>query len=152
MKTLKLNRKSIASKTMQRMLTATLFLIMLVSCSNDDGVDSLIRAEKTTVTIDGVNNCSTSIGDGTVLSLVTPYTAPDGLTITKMRIKARVSNGDSEESVNTNFTDTGSTIVWVGCFTFGSQEWVEYEVRLETADGSLSNPSTIRINKPNGAN
>jgi len=152
MKTLKQNRKSIAVKTVQRMVTATLFLIMLVSCSNDDGVDSSIKAQKTIVTIEGINNCSTSIGDGTILSLVTPYSAPESLKIVKIRIKATVSNGQSEESTTTNFTDTGSTVEWGGCFTFGSQEWVEYEVRLEASDGTLSNQVTTRVNKPNGAN
>lgn len=140
-------------KMIQILITAALFGFVLAGCSkDDDGGDGPIKAQKTTVTIDGVNNCSTSLGDGTILSLVTPYVVTDGLVITKIRLKATVSNGESEESTTTNFTDTGSTIELEGCFTFGSQQWVEYELRLEVTGGLLSNPSTIRVNKPIGAN
>lgn len=147
------NIRRIAIGTIQKFMTTVLFLIVLTNCSKDDGAaESAIKAQKTTVSIEGVNNCSTSIGDGTILSLLTPYTAADGLVISKIRLKATVSNGESNESTTTNFTDSGSTIALDGCFTFGSQDWVEYEVRLEANDGSLSNTSTVRVNKPNGAN
>ena len=154
MKTVK-EKKRIKTKTIQKLMVALMVLGVLTSCSKDDdgdGSSSSISATASSFSIDGINNCSTSIGAGTRLLFDTPYTTSQGLTVERMLIKTTVSNGESKDDVNTNFTDTDSSIVWSSCFTYGSQDWVEYEVRLEASDGSVSNVSKVRVNKPSGAN
>lgn len=151
MKTIKKNKNGISKLLIT--LLMPLLLVTVIGCSkDDDGSDSSIKVETSTVSIEDINTCSTSIGVGTIFSFNTPYTSSEGLKIEKMRIKTTVSDGDSDDTLNTIFTDTGSSIEWITCFTFGTQSWVEYEVRLESGEGSISNISKIKVNKPNGAN
>ena len=135
--------------------TAILFILLIVaisSCSSDDDASSgSIQTQQQTAAIGDLNNCNTSIGTGTIIALTIPYTAPTGITIEQLQVNTRVSDGGSDSGINTLFTDSGSEIGWVSCFRFGSQSWVEYEVRLESTDGVLSNPTTVRIDRPNGA-
>ena len=128
--------------------------VAIIGCSSDDdpNINGSINAQAQTFTVNGINNCNTSIGDGSTLVFEIPYTTSDGINITKLLIKSTVSDGGTQDAVNTQFSNTNNVIGWVSCFTFGSQDWVEYGVRLEASDGSISNTSTVRVNKPNGAN
>ncbi len=128
------------------------FLILFLSCSNDDDTPAVtINASAQTFELNGTNNCNTSLGTGSTFVMTIPYTASNGVSIERLQIDTRVSDGGIESGINTQFTDNGSSIVWATCFRFGTQDWVEFEVRLEGNDGSVSNISSIRINKPNGA-
>ncbi len=152
MKTIK-DRIDSKIKTMER-VAVVLFLMLAVGCSKDDdgGSGVLITVQASTFEIGAINDCTTSLGDGTRLSFETPYTTDPGVKISKMQVKTTVSDGDTKDQVNTNFTDTGTHIKWALCFTYGPQAWVEYEVRLEASDGSVSNISKVRVAKPSGAN
>lgn len=155
MKLTKQNEKRIASFLIQKVAVIILLFMFLTSCSNDDdsGPSSTISAQTQTFALNGTNNCDTSSGTGSTFVFTIPYTSSAGLTIEKLLIKTKVSDGgESPERVNTQITDNGTTITWVVCFRFGSQDWVEYEVRLEASDGTRSNSVTTRVNKPNGAN
>ena len=130
-----------------------LMTVFVGSCSKDDDPDAeSISASAQTFQVNGLNNCSTAIGTGSTFVLTIPYTAPEDTSISRLLIRTEVSDGSSEEAVNTQFTDENNSIIWATCFHFGSQTWVEYEVRLESSNGSMSNPSVVRINKPDGAN
>ena len=129
-----------------------IFLFIVVGCKKDDNAGLFINAEPQTFTVNGINNCNTSSGKGSTFVLDIPYTASPGLVIQQLKIKTRVSDGGSDEAVNTMFSDNGSTISWASCFRFGSQSWAEYEVQLESSGGVRSNPTTVRIDRPNGAN
>ena len=113
---------------------ATIFItLLLLGCSKDDdggGSSSSLKASATSFTLDGVNNCDTSLGTGTLLFFETPYTASESLNVNRLLVNTKVSNGETEESSTTTFQDNGSAINWVVCFTYGTQDWVEYEVRL----------------------
>ncbi|MEK6152737.1 hypothetical protein WIW50_05735 [Flavobacteriaceae bacterium 3-367] len=148
-----INRNRVLT-TIQRLKASLLLVLVLVACSKSDEGEAAasINVQASTFLVENVNTCSTSLGAGTVLSFKTPYSTSQNLTIQKMLIKTTVSNGESKDATNTKFTDTGENIEWVSCFTFGSQDWVEYEVRLESTDGSVSNVSKVRVNKPSGAN
>lgn len=142
-------------KTINLKLTALLLTMLIVGCSNDDdGAASVmsISAKSQTFTVNGINNCNTSSGVGSTLLFDIPYTSPAGSKINKLQIKTTVADGGSEARINTKFTDNNGTISWASCFRFGSQDWVEYEVILEAEDGSVSNPSKVRVNRPDGAN
>ncbi|TAI47196.1 hypothetical protein [Flagellimonas allohymeniacidonis] len=127
-------------------------LLLAVGCSkDDDGSESSINASSQTFELNGVNNCNTSLGTGSTFVMTIPYSSSDGISIQRLRISTKVSDGGSESSTNSQFTDNGTSIVWASCFRFGTQDWVEYEVRLEGDNGITSNPSIVRINKPTGA-
>ena len=147
-------RSSILNNTLTMFILLIIGLAMISGCSSDDndGPSSTITAQAQTFTVNGINNCNTSIGPGSTLVFTIPYTSTSGLSIEKLRIKTTVSNGESEEGVNNQITDNNSEVTWVSCFHFGLQDWVEYEVRLESSDGTLSNAVKTRVNKPNGAN
>ncbi|SHG78292.1 hypothetical protein [Flagellimonas flava] len=126
-------------------------ILLFANCSKDDeGTKLSITANTQTFEVNGINNCNTSSGTGSTFVMTIPYTASEEVSIDRLQITTKVSDGGSESKTNTQFTDNGSTIVWASCFRFGSQDWVEYEVRLE-GGGSSSNAATIRIDKPNGA-
>ncbi|WP_422083500.1 hypothetical protein [Ulvibacterium sp.] len=130
----------------------TVFLILFLSCSKDDGESiASINASTQTFELNGINNCNTTLGTGSTFVMTIPYTSSDGVSIERLQINTKVSDGGTESGINTQFTDNGSSVVWAVCFRFGTQDWVEYEVMLEGSDGSVSNTSTIRINKPGGA-
>ena len=122
--------------------------IMGCSKSDDGGSDVPVKAGKLSVTIDGVNNCN----GGTILDFKLPYTLSQKIEIKRLNIKTKLSNGSSDDFIDATFNDTGSTITFSQCTVFGTVSWVDYEVRLESDNGALSNSSKIRVNKPNGAN
>ncbi|WP_190810532.1 hypothetical protein [Flagellimonas sp. S3867] len=125
---------------------------LFVNCSKDDGPNTSITASAQTFELNGLNNCNTSSGSGSTFVMTIPYTSSDEVDIQRLQIKTKVSDGGSENKTNSQFTDNGSSVVWASCFRFGSQTWVEYEVTLEGSEDTSSNATTVRINKPAGAN
>lgn len=124
-------------------------MAFIAGCSKDnDGTDSPIKAGKLSVNIEGVNNCN----GGTILAFSLPYTASEDLTIKQLNIKTSLSNGSSDNFADATFTDSGSTIGFSQCTVFGTISWVDYEVQLQSVDGTLSNFAKVRVNKPSGAN
>jgi len=127
-------------------------VLITISCSKDDeGTNLFVTTSNSSFTITAINNCTTSSGAGTILRVKTPYQLSDGHSIEKLLIRTMVSNGESEENTVATFQDDGSTTTFANCFRFGSQDWVEFQIRLESSEGVISNTSTLRINKPNGA-
>ena len=137
--------------TIYFILVAVILIFLISSCGEDDAATSSISTQATTFEFNALNNCNTSSGKGTVFFFETPYTITPGVTVKTMHIKTFVSNGDSDEKTNNIFTNENNVIEFATCFRFGSQTWFEYHVQLEGSDGSLSNPSVIRVNKPGGA-
>ena len=135
-------------------LTILLLVFFSIGCSknSDDEMASPIQLKTQTFEIIGINDCNTSLGKGSTIFLYIPYTAPAGTSLKKLHRKSKVSNGESNEDVTTVFVDENNIIEWATCFRFGSQTWVEFEIKMEAEDGTLSNPSTVRINKPSEAN
>jgi hypothetical protein len=129
-----------------------LLVLFTFGCaSKGDGEARLISAGTQTFSVNGINNCNTNSGKGSTFVYTIPYTVPAGVTVDRLRIKSTVSNGESREAVNRVFTDDGSTIGWADCFRFGSQDWVEHDVRLESTSGAVSNQTKVRVNRPSGA-
>lgn len=128
-------------------------LIAVTGCSKDDDeIESLVVLKAQTFEIIGLNDCSLSSGSGSTTFLYIPYSAPSGTILKKLHRKTTVSSGESNEDVTTVFSDENNTIEWATCLRFGSQTWMEFEIRMESENGALSNPSVVRINKPAGAN
>ena len=137
------------------LVVITLIGMILGGCDKDDDdnqVSGSISVSTQTFEVNGINNCSTSAGTGSTFVFTIPYSLTMDSSIGRLLIRTEVTDGSSEESSNSQFTDENNTIVWANCFRFGSQDWVEYEVRLETADGTVSNASTVRVIRPDGAN
>lgn len=72
--------------------------------------------------------------------------------IDKIIFDLKWSDGDVGNGVKTSFNDMGQSIEYDWCYKFGTEEWVEITHRLVTKQGTISNPSIIRINKPEGPN
>ena len=141
--------------TMKQVLGFSIMVLLLaivIGCSKDDDPNFSISAETQTYTVNGINNCYTPKGAGTAFVFEIPYSSETNSAINKLQIKTTVSDGDSDVDVITTFTDEDGIIGWYVCFRFGSQDWAEFEVVLETEDGSKSNPTKVRVNKPSGAN
>ncbi len=138
---------------LSRILGILLLVLTASNCSkDDDDMASPVVLKTQTFVIQGTNNCNTSTGTGSTIFLYIPFTAPDGTAIKKLHRITRVSTGDSKEDVSTVFKNENNTIEWATCIRFGSLTWMEFEVRMEAADGTLSNASIVRINRPAGAN
>ncbi len=134
------------------LMILVIVILLFVSCNkDDDSTNFTISITNSTFTTTGINNCTVTIGTGTILLVETPYEASDEQTIEQLLVKTTVSNGETEDNVVTTFQDDGSAIVIANCFHFGSQDWVEFEIRLESNQGAVSNASTIRIDRPTGA-
>lgn len=134
------------------LLIFVFLLTLLPGCKKDNNGGLFINAGTQTFSVNGLNNCNTSTGKGSTLLLEIPYTASSGLEISQLRIKTKVSDGGSNEAVNPTFSDDGSTVGWATCMRYGSQSWVEFEVQLESSGGVRSNITSVRIDRPDGAN
>ncbi|MEM9547467.1 MAG: hypothetical protein AAGA77_15920, partial [Bacteroidota bacterium] len=80
------------------------------------------------------------------------YETPDEIEISKIEFDLEWSGGDSDEAETSSFTNMGTHIEYSWCYRFGDEEWVEITHRLVTANDTKSNPSVVRIDKPDGAN
>lgn len=147
--------KSITGNTMC-ILAILLLVFSSISCSKDDDNNNdevfLINIESLNSEIPAINNCDSGNGVGTGILVMVNYTSSANLTIEKIRIKYTWSNGETGNDVDVNFPDDGSSVEFGQCIRYEQLTWIEFEVRLELSDGSLSHPKTIRINKPAGAN
>ncbi|MGB5436208.1 MAG: hypothetical protein WBM98_09985 [Maribacter sp.] len=146
-----INKSKISIRKVLSISVIVMVATMGCSKSDDDTSPSIIAMEQT-FTVNGINNCNTSSGQGSTLVFDIPYTTSNSSKINKLKIKTTVSDGGSDNATNTQFTDKNGTISWATCFRYGSQDWVEFEVILEAQDGSKSNPSKVKVNKPSGAN
>ncbi len=143
-------RKSLC-RTSNIVRISVLLIVMaaITGCSkSDDSAESPINAGKLSLTIDGVNNCN----GGTILDFSLPYTVSQNFKIKQLNIKTVLSNGSSDNFKDATFTDNGSKIGFSQCTVFGTISWLDYEVQLQAEDGTLSNFSKVRVNKPSGAN
>jgi hypothetical protein len=146
-------KNSIDMKTTKKIMTMFLLLILLIGCKKSDDspsefVNALSAAYDFTM---GLNNCTNPNGTGSVLFLRVNYEVSDGLEIKKVHTHIQLSGGESEEFEDLTFDDDGIQIERADCFRFGSNTWVDYEIRLETTNGIVSNARTVRVNKPTGA-
>ena len=136
------------------LMLSTLVGTILLGCNNDDvGENAFITAEATELNFDELNTCD--IGSdlmATLFVLTIPYKTSSGNEVDKIEIDMKWSNGDEDSNVEGNFTLENSKAYYDWCFRFGDTEWIEVTTRLVGKQGIKSNPSLIRIVKPEGAN
>ena len=131
------------------------FCIAACSCSkkNDEPVPP-IAAEPASITSTGsINGCVTSIGSGSMFYFVIPYKAPAGTVIDKFQYTIKASDGTKKDHQFNTTDGTDSFLNAGSCVRFGpGVTWVELTFILNSTNGLKSNPSTLRINRPAGAN
>ena len=130
-------------------------VLLLLGCSKDDegGTSSSLKAGAHTFELNGLNSCNSPGGPaGSIFIMSVTYTAEGGVTVKRIHVETLVSSGEGDTASTATFTDNGSAITYAKCFRFGPVDWVEYTVRLEGSDGTMSNGVKVRIDKPNGAN
>ena len=130
-------------------LVLLLLVFISIGCSQDEDNDLFIKINTLNSNIPDVNNCNSGNGIGSGISLKALYTSSPGLTINKIHIKSTWSNGDTDSDVDLTFQDDGDSIDFGQCVRYEQQGWIEFEIRLE-ANGTVSNPATIKVNKPSG--
>ena len=126
-----------------------LCICLFVSCGGDDDV----TANTSTVTFDELNMCD--IGSGlmaTRFNFRIDYETAEGIEVSKIEFELEWTSGDSDEAETSSFVDMGTHVEYSWCYRFGSEDWVEITHTLVASDGSKSNTSVVRINKPEGAN
>ena len=132
-----------------------LLLLALMGCSkSDDGEEKAsIDVKITTSSFDTINMCDIGSGNnGTLFVFTISYTKLSVSEVDKVLFDVEWSNGDKDSAVETNFTDNGTSVVYDWCYRFGSLSWVEINQRLVSKDGTISNISKVRVNKPSSAN
>jgi len=150
-------KKSINGTSKMLAISVMMVLIMaLIGCDkNDDGrAVSSITAQPAAVSFTVLNTCDTgsTFGPGTKFDIKIKYSSANSAKINKLTFETLWSNGKGSKKETTDFSDSGSEIVHKYCYTLGDKDWVEITYHLVSVDGIVSNPSIIRINKPEGAN
>ncbi|RMA58974.1 hypothetical protein [Ulvibacter antarcticus] len=136
-----------------KIMTMLLIVSALGSCKkSDDSPSEFVNALSATYNFtNGLNNCTNPNGTGSVLFLKVNYEVSDGLEIKKVLTHIELSGGESDDFEDLTFDDDGNQIERADCFRFGNNTWVDYEIRLESINGIISNPRTVRVDKPTGA-
>ena len=130
-----------------------LLVLILIGCNKSDDTPSEF-ANVLSATYDftnGINNCTNPNGTGSVVFLKVNYEVSEGLIIKKVLTHIALSGGETEDFEDLTFDDDGNQIERADCFRFDSNTWVDYEIRLETVNGIVSNSRTVRVDKPMGA-
>lgn len=140
-------------KITTKMMTVMLLVFVLIGCKkSDDNSSEFVNALSASFDFtQGLNNCNNPNGTGSVVFLKVNYEVSDGLEIKKVLTHIELSGGETDDFEDLTFDDDGIQIERADCFRFASNTWVDYEMRLETVNGLVSNPKTVRINKPTGA-
>ena len=138
----------------QKCMVATLFVMVLANCSNDDteSADS-ITIKAATASFEAVNTCALASGsNGTGFQFTIPYTKTGKKEISFVTVNLEWPTAQSSSSVESNFTDNGTSLTYNRCYRFADQDWVEITHYLVLEEGNGSNPTTLRVNRPAGAN
>ena len=140
-------------ETTKKLITMLLLVLTVIGCKkSDDSPSEFVNALSATYDFTmGLNNCTNPNGTGSVVFLKVNYEVSDGLIIKKVLTHIELSGGESEDYEDLTFDDDGIQIERADCFRFASNTWVDYEIRLESVNGIVSNPKTVRVDKPTGA-
>ena len=142
------------AQKLRNLFTVLLCTTLCFNCSeDDDGPDLFIIAMTSTSSFDDLNTCHIDSGAlATMFDFTIPYEASDGIAINKVVFDIEWSNGDTGSAESNEFINTGTDVLYNWCYRFATDEWVEITHRLETEQGITSNPSVIRVFKPQSAN
>lgn len=129
----------------------TILLLFFVMACSDDGEDAPeITLGQLSSEYEG--NCNHGSGfTGADYAISIPYSGTDNDSLSSLLYTITVEGGPTQEA-QSNFndfalTDGGGTFTWNGCFLFLDADWIDIEVRVETADGSISSTASIRLNR-----
>ncbi|MEM7381585.1 MAG: hypothetical protein AAF361_10375 [Bacteroidota bacterium] len=139
-------------------LVCLAIVVLCLSCSKDEdetNSDSRIQLGQLSFNVEGDCNHSSGV-TGTDLKFTIPYSGTKDDVIDRLLVKLSPSTDPSNElSFNYNglaLSDGSGSLSWDGCWRFGENDWFDFELRIETSDGTISSPAVIRVNKPQGAN
>lgn len=146
--------KRLAFNTVQKIMAAVLFILVLASCSKDDeGPSDSITAKAATSSFEAVNTCPMASGsNGTNFHFTIPYSKSSKSEISFITVKLEWPTAPTSSSVASNFTDNSTSLTYSRCYRFADQDWVEITQYVVLEGGIGSNPSKVRVNRPEGAN
>lgn len=131
-----------------------LFCITIASCSKkNDAPAAFVKAEELKLKSTDVNGCTLSSGStGSRFNFAIPYTTSPGITIKKVEYSTKFSSGTtSEGDFDVSVDGTDGSVEFFSCIRFASTTWSERTYTLVSSNGVKSNPLTIKIDKPAGA-
>lgn len=130
-----------------------LLLTALTGCNKNNDESSFITAKVSTSMFEELNTCDIgSCCPATRFDFTITYEASSEVEIDNIIFDLKWSDGDLDNSVETIFSDSGTSIKYDWCYKFGIAEWVEITHKLVTKQGTISNSSIVRLHKPEGAN
>lgn len=127
--------------------------LMALGCSKDDDSAGTLEAMPPEVAFTALNTCD--IGGcclATEFDFTISYESSNGSEINKITVSIQWSDGDTDTFETNDFTDSGTVVTYDWCYRFSESEWVDVTHVLVGKDGSKSNSSMVRVNKPEGGN
>ena len=137
----------------QHRLTKTFgfaFILLMLACSKDDDGPRIILGQ---LRVENPELCSSSTGFGGAYDIIIPYSGTQDDTLKDILFNATYEDGYVDEGVQKKFQgfkmqDDQGELRWGGvCLNFGPYEWLDFEIRVETMDGRISNASSIRLDR-----
>ncbi len=137
-----------------KILLIILSLLML-NCSDDDGtVEEFLSVLPSLVSFNAINTCD--IGDpcclATEFDFRIGYEANGDTELNNIQVSILWSDGDTDTFETDDFNDFGTEVVYDWCYRFGESAWVEVTHVLVGRTGARSPASSVRVEKPDGAN
>ena len=128
---------------------ALLSTFLFSGCGDSDD----ITANSSSFSFIQLNTCDIGSGDlATRFNFRVNYDAALDVQISKVLFDIEWSSGDSDSAETSSIDDLATSVEYSWCYRFGSEDWVEITHRLVTSNGTESNESVVRIDKPDGAN
>jgi hypothetical protein len=135
--------------------TIILLISVSLSCSKDDDPKVDIETQPAEVSFVDVNTCQSPFGGSlhTNFFFTIPYkTASPDVKIQKIHYSVSVAGKAVGEKDDYTFNDTGTEIIFSICIRFAGAPEIDVTSTLISTDGRQSNSSTVKIDKPAGAN
>lgn len=134
-------------------IVLAIVVVLVLGCSKDDDSAGTLEAMPPEVTFTALNTCD--IGGcclATEFDFTISYESSNGSEINKITVSIQWSDGDTDTFETNDFTDSGTVVTYDWCYRFSESEWVDVSHVLVGKDGSKSNSSMVRVNKPEGGN
>lgn len=128
-----------------------LFLFLVMACSDDEeDAPSIVLGA---LRVENPNFCTHSSGTGGRYDIIIPYSGTQDDVLRNILFEGTLDDGTSSTGVRNQFEgfqleDGNGELNWGDvCLGFADSAWLDFEVRIETTDGTISSAASIRFNR-----
>lgn len=144
--------KNFKNTTYIKAVMALLVLFLSQACSDDDDNDaiSIILGE---LRVENPEPCAHSSGTGGSYDIIIPYSGTQDDILKNILFEGTLDDGTTSSGVRDSFEgfkleDGNGELNWGNvCLGFSDSNWLDFEIRIETIDGTISSASKIRLNR-----